>query len=69
MITFGWDERKSRANRKKHGVSFEEAQSAFFDENPVEFADPDPSDDEDRFLSARKATKTERGYYAQRGRK
>jgi uncharacterized DUF497 family protein len=32
-LVFEWDERKNRANRKKHGVSFEEARSAFLDEN------------------------------------
>ena len=50
MITFAWDEKKSRANLRKHGVSFEEAQSVFFDENAQEYPDPDHSDDEDRFL-------------------
>jgi uncharacterized DUF497 family protein len=32
-LTFEWDERKDRAYRTKHGVSFEEAQTAFLDEN------------------------------------
>ena len=50
MITFAWDEKKSKTNLKKHGVSFEEAQSVFFDENALEYPDPDHSDDEDRFL-------------------
>jgi uncharacterized DUF497 family protein len=50
MLTFEWDETKSRTNLKKHGISFEEAQSVFFDENALEFADPDHSDEEDRFL-------------------
>jgi len=45
-----WDPRKNEANRKKHGVSFEEAQTVFFDENAIEFFDPDHSEDEDRFL-------------------
>jgi len=47
---FVWDPKKSEANRKKHGVSFDEAQTVFFDENAIEFYDPDHSDDEDRFL-------------------
>ncbi len=50
MIRFEWDESKNRANLRKHRVSFEEAQSAFFDEDAIEFADPDHSDEEDRFL-------------------
>ena len=41
MITFEWDEAKSRTNLKKHGVSFEEAQSVFFDEYAVQFFDED----------------------------
>jgi uncharacterized DUF497 family protein len=49
-LRFIWDEKKNKANQKKHGVSFEEAQTVFFDENAVEFFDPDHSDEEDRFL-------------------
>ena len=45
-----WDETKNRANRRKHGVSFEEAQTVFLDENAIRFFDPDHSADEDRFL-------------------
>jgi uncharacterized DUF497 family protein len=47
---FEWDERKSRANRKKHGVSFEEARSAFLDENARVIGDPEHSDGEERFV-------------------
>ena len=50
MLTFEWDEAKKRLNVRKHGVSFEEAQTVFFDENALEFPDPDHSDEEDRFL-------------------
>ena len=50
MVRFEWDERKSAANRRKHGVSFEEAQSAFFDEDATEFEDPAHSISEQRFL-------------------
>jgi uncharacterized protein len=49
-VVFEWDERKSRSNRAKHGVSFEEARTAFFDENARVMADPEHSDDEDRFV-------------------
>jgi len=49
-IQFAWDESKDRVNRKKHGVSFIEAQTAFFDENAKLYFDPEHSEDEDRFL-------------------
>ena len=49
-LLFEWDERKSRANRKKHGVSFEEAQTVFLDEHALRFYDPDHSEEEDRFI-------------------
>lgn len=38
---FEWDERKNKANQKKHGVSFEEARTAFLDENARVAPDPD----------------------------
>lgn len=49
-ISFEWDKTKSIKNEKKHGVSFKEAQSVFYDESAVEFFDDNHSDDEDRFL-------------------
>jgi uncharacterized DUF497 family protein len=49
-IRFSWDENKAAQNARKHGVSFEEAMSVFWDENAIEFLDPDHSNDEDRFL-------------------
>ena len=49
-LRFISDKRKSKANQKKHGISFEEAQTVFFDENALEFFDPDHSESEDRFL-------------------
>lgn len=92
VLRFEWDERKSEANRKKHGVSFDEALSVFADDHALLLADPDHSDDEDRFLllglsadfrtlvvchcyrdeeiiriiSARRATRRERGLYDRR---
>ena len=50
QLSFIWDERKNRQNEKKHGVTFEEAQSVFFDEQAIEFFNPDHSEGEDRFL-------------------
>lgn len=49
-LVFEWDERKNRANRNKHGVSFEEARSAFLDENARVLPDPEHSEEEDRFV-------------------
>jgi uncharacterized DUF497 family protein len=49
-VVFEWDERKNRANRSKHGISFEEARSAFLDEAARMIADPEHSDDEARFV-------------------
>lgn len=49
-IRFEWDEKKNRQNIRKHGVSFEEAQSVFLDDHAMRFYDPDHSGDEDRFL-------------------
>lgn len=51
MIKFEWDETKNFKNQKKHGVSFEEATSVFYDELAVQFYDETHSYlDEDRFL-------------------
>jgi uncharacterized DUF497 family protein len=50
MIEFEWDTTKATSNKKKHGVSFEEAQSVFYDEFAVQFFDEDNSGTEDRFL-------------------
>ena len=50
LISFSWDDRKNTANRNKHKVSFEEAQSIFFDQNAIEYYDLDHSESEDRFL-------------------
>lgn len=50
MINFEWDSTKAAANFKKHGISFEEAQSIFYDEFAVQFFDEDHSSNEERFL-------------------
>ncbi len=49
-IRFEWDSRKARSNEKKHGVSFEEAQSVFFDEQALLLEDPQPRHEEERFV-------------------
>ena len=49
-IAFEWDESKNKANLQKHGISFEEAESVFYDQYALLIADPDHSKTEDRFL-------------------
>lgn len=49
-IKFEWDVRKATANLKKHGISFEEAKSVFYDERALLIDDPDHSEEEDRFI-------------------
>ena len=49
-IRFEWNNLKALANKRKHGVSLEEAQAVFYDEEAVEFDDPDHSQNEDRFI-------------------
>lgn len=88
--TFEWDPRKAASNIKKHGISFDEASTVFGDPLSLLMADPDHSEDEQRFLvlgmsvrsrllvvafaerpprtrliSARLATRHERGFYEQ----
>ena len=50
MIIFDWNSNKERLNRVKHGVSFEEARSVFFDEQAIQFFDDAHSEYEDRFV-------------------
>lgn len=50
MPEFEWDETKNRANKRKYGISFEEARTAFLDENARIIPDPEHSDDEERFV-------------------
>ena len=50
MVKFEWHPNKATANLKRHQVSFEEAQTVFYDDFAVQFFDDAHSDDEDRFL-------------------
>ena len=50
-MTYEWDPKKAALNRRKHGVSFEEAATVFQDINALTFEDPDHSDDEPRELT------------------
>jgi hypothetical protein len=49
-LIFEWNDKKNASNKRKHGVSFEDAQTVFFDENAIEFDDPDHSIQEKRFI-------------------
>ncbi len=50
MIRFEWDENKNRINQSKHGISFEEAKTVFYDEEALVIDDPEHSEEEDRFI-------------------
>jgi uncharacterized DUF497 family protein len=92
-LHFTWDAAKARANITKHGISFEEAETAFSDEDAILLPDPEHSLAEARFvliglsvalrvlvvihcepdsdgairlISARRATRSERGQYVTR---
>ncbi len=49
-ISFAWDLKKNSENIKKHGISFDEAKSVFYDDNARMMHDPDHSEYEERFL-------------------
>jgi uncharacterized protein len=49
-IIFDWDERKAQTNEEKHGISFEEAQTVFYDPDARCMYDPDHSLDENRYI-------------------
>jgi len=50
-MRFEWDSAKAARNLRKHGVSFEEAVSVFYDPLAATGADPDHSEDEERFVT------------------
>jgi uncharacterized protein len=50
-MSFAWDKAKATRNLAKHGVSFDEAMSVFFDPLAVSGADPDHSLGEARYIS------------------
>jgi hypothetical protein len=50
LLRFEWDPAKAAENQEKHGVAFEEAASAFYDDQGALMDDPDHSDTEDRLL-------------------
>ena len=50
-MQFEWDPKKAKNNQKKHGVSFDEAVTAFYDPFSATFDDPDHSIKEQRFIT------------------
>lgn len=50
MLRFEWDPKKDAANRRKHGISFEEAEQVFADEYARIIPDPEHSAQEERFV-------------------
>jgi len=49
-LRFDWDPAKAAANLRKHGVSFDEAETVFYDDHALLLDDPDHSAQEDRFV-------------------
>ncbi len=50
MLRFAWDSAKNADNQRKHRVSFEEAETVFYDERGVLIEDDDESAGEERFV-------------------
>ncbi len=49
-LEFSWNREKAAGNRRKHGVSFEEASTTFGDPLSITVLNPDHSDDEVRYV-------------------
>jgi len=49
-VRFVWDDRKSDSNKRKHGLSFDEAMSCFYDPLHLLISDPDPASGEERMI-------------------
>lgn len=49
-MRFEWDNRKAESNQQKHGISFEEAETVFYDENARLMYDPEHSLEEERYI-------------------
>lgn len=50
QLRFDWDKKKAETNQRKHGISFDEAQSVFTDDLSIIIPDPDHSTEEDRAI-------------------
>ena len=51
MVLFEWDPEKAKRNLKKHGVSFDEAVTVFYDPLSATFDDPDHSEGDQRLIT------------------
>jgi len=49
-MNFEWDSEKAAQNFERHGISFEEAATAFGDPLSITIGDPDHSEAEDRYV-------------------
>ena len=49
-LRFTWDETKNRENQRRHGMSFEEAETVFYDERALLIDDPDEPHGEERLV-------------------
>ena len=49
-LRFDWDSAKAKANQRKHGITFDEALTVFYDEQGLFMSDPEHSESEDRFV-------------------
>lgn len=56
-LSFEWDPKKAASNAAKHGVSFEEAKTVFYDEDALVIPDPEHSLDEERFIIMGRSSK------------
>ena len=54
---FEWDRVKSKSNIQKHGISFQEAETVFYDEHAITADDVEHSQVEDRFIVVGKSKK------------
>jgi len=50
-MQFEWDPKKAKQNLTKHGVSFDEAVTAFYDSLSATFDDPGHSENEQRYIT------------------
>ena len=56
-LKFEWDKRKATSNKRKHGVSFEEASTVFSDFLTLTIPDPLHSENEERFVTIGRSAK------------
>jgi hypothetical protein len=50
-LRFEWDSKKAQSNKRKHGITFEEASTIFGDPLSITIPDPAHSIGEDRFIT------------------